>query len=77
MTSSNKEERVALNSFFREYNLLKIAIYLLKVTYHPVSCLLHLHTHPKHKGYFFILESFALTQYIFLALINKKLLLPL
>ena len=32
---------------------------------------------PKHKGYFFISDSFALSWYIFLALINKKLLLPL
>ena len=32
---------------------------------------------PKHKGSFFNLESFALTWYIFVTLVNKKLLLPL
>ena len=55
----NKEERLVLNSFFREYNLyLKkkkknkkknkktttTTFNLFKVAYHPVSCLLHLHT---------------------------------
>ena len=39
----NNEERVVLNSFFREYKpLQKITINLKKVAYHPVSCLLHL-----------------------------------
>ena len=32
---------------------------------------------PKHTGYFFILESFALNRYIFVALTNKELLLAL
>ena len=45
----NKEERLVLNSFFREYNLYltkkKKNLNLFKVAYHPVSCLLHLHTH--------------------------------
>ena len=43
----NKEERLVLNSFFREYNLYlkkKTTLNLLKVAYHPVSCLLHLYT---------------------------------
>ena len=31
----------------------------------------------KHKGYFYILESLVLNWYIFVALTNKKLLLPL
>ena len=42
----NKEERLVLNSFFREYNLYlkkKTSLNLFKVAYHPVSCLLHLH----------------------------------
>ena len=41
----NKEERLVLNSFFREYNLSlkKKTLNLFKVAYHPVSCLLHLH----------------------------------
>ena len=43
----NKEERLVLNSFFREYNLYlkkkKPTLNLFKVAYHPVSCLLHLH----------------------------------
>ena len=44
----NKEERLVLNSFFREYNLYlkkkkKKTLNLFKVAYHPVSCLLHLH----------------------------------
>ena len=42
----NKEERLVLNSFFREYNLYlkkKKTFNLFKVAYHPVSCLLHLH----------------------------------
>ena len=32
---------------------------------------------PKHKGYFFVSESFALNWYIFIGLPNKKLLRPL
>ena len=41
----NKEEKLVLNSFFREYNLYlkKKTLNLFKVAYHPVSCLLHLH----------------------------------
>ena len=41
----NKEERLVLNSFFREYNLYlkKKKLNLFNVAYHPVSCLLHLH----------------------------------
>ena len=31
----------------------------------------------KHKGYFYILESLVLNWYIFVALTNRKLLLPL
>ena len=43
----NKEERLVLNSFFREYDLYlkkKTTLNLFKVAYHPASCLLHLHT---------------------------------
>ena len=51
----NEEERLVLNSFFREYYLYlkkkqkkkktkKKTLNLFKVAYHPVSCLLHLHT---------------------------------
>ena len=40
----NKEERLVLKPFFREYNLyLKKTLNLFKVAYHPVSCFLHLH----------------------------------
>ena len=43
-----KEERLVLNSFFRECNLYlkkkRKTLNLFKVAYHPVSCLLHLHT---------------------------------
>ena len=40
-----KEERLVLNSFFREYNLSqkKQTLNRFKVAYHPVRCLLHLH----------------------------------
>ena len=47
----NKEEKLVLNSFFREYNLYlkKKTLNLFKVAYHPVSCLLHLHTSVIHE----------------------------
>ena len=44
----NKEERLVSNSFFGEYDLYlkkKKTLNLFKVAYHPVSCLLHLHTY--------------------------------
>ena len=40
----NKEEKLVSNSFFREYDLyLKKTLKPVKVVYHPVSYLLHLH----------------------------------
>ena len=41
----NMEEKLVPNFFFREYNLyFKKTLNPFKVVYHPVSCLLHLHT---------------------------------
>ena len=42
----NKEERLVLNPFFREYKpLSQKTLNLFNGAYHPVSCLLHLHIH--------------------------------
>ena len=54
----NKEERLVLKPFFREYNLYlkKTTLSLFKLAYHPVSCLLHLQTKP-HLCLNFFLQS--------------------
>ena len=39
----NKEERLVLDPFFRDYNLFHKSIQLLKEVHHSVSCYLNLH----------------------------------